>query len=178
MNLNKQPRLVWGIVLIVIASLTGGFFIMNTASRTTITTPSPKPDLMAAIASRNIAELKPALEDRIDLNLPGPEGDLPLTLAARVGSPEIVKLLLENHAAINGKNINGQTALSAAIFAGNTQIAKLLIERNADVNIPDQELVTALMYSAIRGSHEIAALLLQRGANVNAASREESTPLV
>ncbi len=56
-------------------------------------------------------------------------------IAAQVGEPAVVKLLLEHCAEVNARDPDyGQTALMFAARAGHADIAALLIARGADLN--------------------------------------------
>jgi RNA polymerase sigma factor (sigma-70 family) len=96
-------------------------------------------------------------------------GTLPLGGASANGKLEMVKLLLEHGASVNGKNGLGHTALFNAAMYGQVEAMKLLIDAGADVNARDKNGETALKYvqdklEFERKKQEVIALLREHGA--------------
>lgn len=92
-------------------------------------------------------------------------GCTPLTQACKsleTGSNEIVQLLLEAGADVEGADPKTGTALRAAMVRGHESIVRLLLEYEADVNKH-----STLMEALRRGHTKIAKLLVENGANVN-----------
>ncbi|XP_044728090.1 putative ankyrin repeat protein RF_0381 isoform X1 [Chrysoperla carnea] len=116
-----------------------------------------------------------------------------LNRAAMGESPEIVELLLQHKADVNGKNRCGQTPLFDAIQNNRIEITELLLKHNTDVNATDKYGKTALFLPVIRDSYsyltffggnsyvnkmrKITKLLLDHGANVDAQTPDGETPL-
>jgi ankyrin repeat protein len=103
-----------------------------------------------------------------------------LSLAAREGHSEVVKMLLEKDGVdMNKANSRGYTPLSLAARSGHTEIVKLLLEKDGvDVNKADSFGGTALSFAARGGHSEIVKLLLEKdGVDVNKANSQGSTPL-
>jgi hypothetical protein len=86
--------------------------------------------------------------------------------ASENGNLEIVKLLLDNGAAVNGVDSTGMTALMLAAERGHLQIVILLLDNGAAVNGVDSTGMTALMLAAEAGHLQIVILLLNSGANI------------
>ena len=61
-----------------------------------------------------------------------PDGDTPLTLAARAGQKDVVKLLLENGASLHHANASGHGALTLAAAAGHKACVMLLLNTSID----------------------------------------------
>ena len=80
----------------------------------------------------------------------------PLTLAAREGNVDVVRLLVEGGADVNTVAGDGKTALAIAIFNGNYDVASFLVDRKADVNKPDAQRFTPLFYAVDRRNMETA----------------------
>ncbi|KAI1133687.1 hypothetical protein F5Y10DRAFT_283959 [Nemania abortiva] len=110
----------------------------------------------------------------------------PLAAAARVGSLDLVRLLVQRGADVNQppKEFRGRTALQAACegelldtdeYSINTDVVRFLIDKGADINAPPAPFggVTALQAAAMRGNFEIVLLLLDQGADINAPPAEE-----
>jgi ankyrin repeat protein len=94
-----------------------------------------------------------------------------MSLAAEVGSTEILKLLLDAGANANSPNPEGQTALMAVARTGNVTAAQLLIDRGATIDAKEKwGGQTALMWAAARRHPEMMKLLIAKGADVNARS--------
>ena len=56
---------------------------------------------------------------------------------------DVIALLEDGEADVNGKNINGQTPLHFAVEAQNETMIETLLHWNADPNLPDNEEVGA-----------------------------------
>jgi hypothetical protein len=98
--------------------------------------------------------------------------------ASENGNLEIVKLLLDNGAAVNGVDSTGMTALMLAAERGHLQIVILLLDNGAAVNDVDSTGMTALMLAAERGHLQIVILLLDNGAAVNDVDSTGMTALM
>jgi ankyrin repeat protein len=79
----------------------------------------------------------------------------------------VVSLLLEKNAEVNGVNEFGVTPLMIAADHGNIQIVQALLEHGADVNAKNHEGLTALFWPARRGHAQVVLLLVQKGADPN-----------
>ena len=123
---------------------------------------------MLAVSENHAAAAKVLIEHGADINarsnpLPssqdrfGLEGVLtilphgnwtPLMFAARQGSLDATRTLIEAHADINATDPDGTTALVLAIINGHYDTAALLTEHGADPNIADTTGMAAL-YAAV-----------------------------
>ena len=94
----------------------------------------------------------------------------PLQAAAKIGSLDLVKRLLNAGADVNAPPAedSGATPLQVAAMYGFIDIACLLVEKGAEVNAPpaEKEGRTALEGTAEHGRIDILQLLLNRGAKV------------
>ena len=89
----------------------------------------------------------------------------PLMLAALVGSPQALRILLDRGADVNARNSFEATAL---IWAARDPVkVSMLLARGANVNAQSKQGRTPLIVAA-QGSSESVRLLLARGANVKA----------
>jgi ankyrin repeat protein len=112
--------------------------------------------------------------DSIDVNarLPRPNNPPPLVLAVRCASPsgrvDIVELLLNAGADIDGVDDNGQTACFAATEA---HVLAVLITRRANLDVKDKANRTVLeflfTYMNNRASDRIAVMLVNAGASLD-----------
>uniref|UniRef100_A0A8C3R141 Tetratricopeptide repeat, ankyrin repeat and coiled-coil containing 1 n=1 Tax=Cyanoderma ruficeps TaxID=181631 RepID=A0A8C3R141_9PASS len=83
-----------------------------------------------------------------------------LCVQSHLGHEEMVTLLLEFGAAIDGASENGMTALSYAAAAGHMNIVSLLCRRGAKADLADKKGQCALVHSALRGHCGILEFLL------------------
>ncbi|KAF2462611.1 ankyrin, partial [Lindgomyces ingoldianus] len=90
----------------------------------------------------------------------------PLQQAAREGRDEVVQLLVEHGADINGEGHRGREALYSAVWNRNDVVVRLLLTRGADPNYHDGDRETrpnvALSMAMVE---KIGPLLLQYGAD-------------
>jgi ankyrin repeat protein len=91
------------------------------------------------------------------LNLPGIY--TPLMYAAYMGNPDIVQILLDSGAHVNGRNDMGYTPLMAAAEQGHGNIVDILLDSGADVHIRALGGMTALLHAV--PYPDIFRLLLQ-----------------
>lgn len=91
---------------------------------------------------------------------------------------EIIKLLINKGADVNGKNYTDSSPLHYAVALKNkgTEIIKLLIDKGADMNTKNCYGDTPLHRTVFR-SLENAKILIEHGADVNAKDNDGKTPL-
>ncbi len=96
----------------------------------------------------------------------------PLSEAAVVGNPQVLRKLLDAGADVGAKNADGQTALMVIARTSNVEAAKLLLKRGAKVNEHEEwRGQTPLMWAAAEGQPPMVKLLIEHGADVNARSK-------
>ncbi|NXL62262.1 TANC1 protein, partial [Chordeiles acutipennis] len=83
-----------------------------------------------------------------------------LCVQSHLGHEEVVTLLLDFGAAIDGTAENGMTALSYAAAAGHMNVVSLLCKRGAKADYVDKKGQCALVHSALRGHCDILEYLL------------------
>ncbi|NXO02192.1 TANC1 protein, partial [Rhinopomastus cyanomelas] len=83
-----------------------------------------------------------------------------LCVQSHLGHEEVVTLLLEFGAAVDGAAENGMTALSYAAAAGHMSIVSLLCKKGAKADCVDKKGQCALVHSALRGHCDILEYLL------------------
>ena len=77
------------------------------------------------------------LVEGADPNLPGPDGDTPLIVAARAGFVGAAEQLLKRKAAVYAENKRGETALIVAVQSRQVPIVRLLLEFGANPDKTD-----------------------------------------
>ncbi|XP_065493559.1 protein TANC1 isoform X2 [Caloenas nicobarica] len=83
-----------------------------------------------------------------------------LCVQSHLGHEEVVTLLLEFGAAVDGASENGMTALSYAAAAGHMSIVSLLCKKGAKADCVDKKGQCALVHSALRGHRDVLQFLL------------------
>ncbi|MAX82262.1 MAG: hypothetical protein CL843_19050 [Crocinitomicaceae bacterium] len=111
------------------------------------------------------------------VNEAGDSGFPPLVLAAYYDHTELVKLLLENNAAVDAKDKSGNTALMGACFKGFREVVELLLNNGADVNVQNYNGATALTFASTFNQKEIALELLAKGADPTLKDNRGLSPL-
>jgi uncharacterized protein len=105
--------------------------------------------------------------------LPAPGGMTPIMYAARDGSLDAARVLIEAGAALNAVDPNGMTPLMLAITNGKIPVAQLLVDKGADVRAADWYGRTAL-WAAV----EIRNLDMRSGATDNGIDRDAALRLI
>ncbi|WP_293048746.1 ankyrin repeat domain-containing protein [Pandoraea sp.] len=126
--------------------------------------------LVDAIQSRHEGLVGALIEAGVDVNRAGEQG-APLAIAGAGRSVEIVRMLLDAGAAVEGVDDDGWTALERAAYGdcgacGDDEMVRVLIDAGA-------ALETALMLAAGSGDVEIVRMLLDAGANPIGTTREK-----
>lgn len=99
-----------------------------------------------------------------------------LTLAARLGSTDLVQELLENGARVNKPGRNGWTAMHYAVDQEEMAMVRLLVRHKADLEVRVRGWTPLLM--ALRDRPlSLAEYLIRKGANVHAADYHGRTVL-
>ena len=97
----------------------------------------------------------------------GNNHESPLHGAVRIGSLEIVKLLVERGANINHKEFR---ALDYAAGLGNSNMVKYFIQKGEDVNSRTANGETPLFFAITNGHLNVVRILVKNGANVSNTS--------
>jgi len=144
--------------------------------------------LRNAIVMDDVGYVRNAVRSgRVGVNdrIPAPvymEGAPIIAIAARAGSVEVVRFLIESRADLNQLTPAGETALmlasyfkadgdatGRASFERHERVARMLVEAGASLeNVPHS--YTPLSYAAFQGHDHIIVYLLERGAQVNGGS--------
>ena len=88
-------------------------------------------------------------------------------VAAAKGHFDVVRLLIEQSAEVDGRTSNNSTPLRAAAVDGHLDIVRCLVENGADVNARNNFNSTPLMITCHSGHLDVASYLVKHGANIN-----------
>jgi uncharacterized protein len=125
------------------------------------------------LSSYGIVIFRPSIQ-----STPYSEDNSKLLKAAKKGSLEDVKTLLEKGADLHAKDQNGLTVLVYAVLSGNVELVKHLVNRGAGVNARDEDGSTALMVASRLGNVDVMTLLADHGADVNVKGNDGKTALM
>ena len=124
-------------------------------------------DLEVAVERGETHKVEALLNHGLDPNTTDDKGMTILMKAARLGHPEVVKLLLARKASISRQAPAGDTALMHGCLGGNLEVVRQLLDAGSRVN---QAGWSPLHYAAFGGSGAIVRLLLERGAEKDAVA--------
>src|SRR5215831_982749 len=134
-------------------------------------------ELIQAIRQNDLAGMKSHLSKGVNANARDSRETTLLMHAAAVGSPEMVKLLLDSGADVNAKNPLGNTALN--LSADQPEKVSLLVAKGADVNTATKLGRTALLIAAhCDGCSSTVKLLLDKGADPKTKDGRNHTPVL
>ncbi|MFC7557104.1 ankyrin repeat domain-containing protein [Pseudoroseomonas wenyumeiae] len=135
--------------------------------------------LEASIRAGDLATALDCLRSGADVNLRGPEGMTPLMIAAALGQPQMVDLLLTAGADVLAIEPRmGAAALHKAAQAGNDGVVTLLLDAGAFIDQQSPVLGNTPLIDAVLHKHEQAVrVLLQRGARTAIRNHWQQTAL-
>ena len=104
-------------------------------------------------------------------------GATPLHIAARVGQPAAVSMLLRARAVLHATDGTGSTPLAQAAAAANAPCVRLLLEARARVDAADHAKMTPLFAAVACGSLECVQLLCAAGADPQVVDAKGRLPV-
>jgi ankyrin repeat protein len=123
--------------------------------------------LAEAAMRRDVAAVRKLLDEKVDVNAPGPDGTPALHWLVRVDDFENARRLVRAGADASKPNRYGVTPMQLACANGNAEMIALLLEAGADPNVVDKQGETALMSAARVGSVDSVKTLLDHGAKID-----------
>jgi len=122
-----------------------------------------RPDVLAAVAARDLAALGTALAEGGDPNQRGAGAEPALSHAAWFGEPAMVAALLQAGAEVDATSEVGNTALMHAAARGYLEVVRLLLAGGADPGHRNKWNLSAVDWAQWPESHaEIEAELAAR----------------
>jgi ankyrin repeat protein len=109
----------------------------------------------------------------------GGEHETPTYAAVVAGNVDILALLIEHGADVEGRSrsINGGTPLHRAAWDGRLEVGQSLLDRGANINSRNNSGNTPLSYAVINKHVEFVRMLLERGAVIDGQDIYGNTPL-
>lgn len=158
MTRMQQPRgdVVTRVLLVIVVALAAARPVFPADLR-----------LVDAAKRQDTAAVRALVTQRVDVNIPQPDGATALHWASHHDDLEVARVLLVAGAKVDATNDYGVTPLSLAAGNGSAHMVAVLLNAGAapDLALPSGE--TPLMTAARVGSVDAAALLIEKGADVN-----------
>src|SRR4051812_46838308 len=127
--------------------------------------------LVDAVKSGDKPAALALLAQRVDVNLPEPDGTTALHWAVHQNDLDLADRLIRAGAKVNAKNDYGATPMSEAAVTADAAMIDKLLGAGADAESPNADGETALMVVARTSRVDAAQALLRRGAKVNAVEQ-------
>lgn len=131
--------------------------------------------LVEGVRAGDLKAVRQLLRQKIDVNVPEPDGTTALHWAAHRDDLETAVLLVRAGAKVNAANRYGVTPLALAAQNGNAAMIQRLLAAGADVNAASPGGDTVLMAAARAGKVDAVKTLLAHGANVHAREKGRGT---
>ena len=109
------------------------------------------------------------------LNAKGRDEETPMHVAAYAGHADILSLLLDHGADVDGRSIFNHTPLHRASLRGKVEAGQCLLDRGADVHARSNSFRTPLLLAV--DEVEFVRMLLKHGARINDYDFQGHTPL-
>ena len=110
------------------------------------------------------------------VNANGGNRSHPMHVAALVGHANMLSLLVEHGADLEGRNLADMTPLHFASSYGNVEAARCLLDHGANINAQDRDGWTPLYWAVENNKIQSVRFLLERGAIVNVPDYSGVTP--
>ena len=131
--------------------------------------PTAKSLLIAAIQSRNLAQIQAELGNGTEIMAQGTDGWTALHHAAHCGSKRVLKIILESRQEkdVNATDSSLQTPLHIAAMGGRKEIGSLLLNYGADINAKNKCERTPLYVAVYENKEDFVEMLIKRGAFID-----------
>jgi ankyrin repeat protein len=145
------------------------FLSLNTLAVLLALLPKTGADSRLAEAARNgdVAAVRALVEQKADVNAPGPDGTAPLYWAIQSDDLATAQLLIHAGADVKTPNRYGITPVQISVANGNVAMIRALLDAGADPNTLDPASQPVLITAVRSGELEAVRVLLDRGAKVD-----------
>jgi len=151
----------------------GGF-----ASRAEHQDSGRRPDIFSLVQGGQLEIVREALKTDPKLaNAVDRAGRTPICLAVSTGNLDMVRLLIENGAAVRVGDNNLRAPIHFANWAGDKAMIDLLLEKGAVIDTRAIGGATPLIHSSLNNNFEMSRHLIERGADINTQCNSLTTPL-
>ncbi|KAJ6010996.1 ankyrin [Penicillium sp. IBT 35674x] len=116
---------------------------------------------MIAVTEKHVEAVKALLVRNIGVNVPGMY-DTPLTMACRMGSEELVRILLKHDADVNISDPDKWWPLHSACRYYTVTIVEIVLQKSSDVNVKIPDGWTPLHSAARYGETDMVKSILER----------------
>ena len=118
------------------------------------------------------------IEQASNINLVDKNNNSPLIIACANGHLNIIEILLNKGADINGSNVYGRNCIYIGCKYGYIQIVNFLLEIGADFNKKDTNGLNSLMIASTNGHGTIVQTLCEAGASIDIQDNQGHTALM
>jgi len=146
------------------------FYILSISLFSTV-----KSGIYYSVCTNDIIQVKQFIGAGVDLNKKDYDGDLALILAAQNNNLEMIKILLENGADINGRSKYNRTAL---MEVKNLDITEFLLNKGADIELKDGGGDNVFLLTSHLCLIDKALILLENNATIDSRNYLSQTALL
>ncbi|HVI03608.1 MAG TPA: ankyrin repeat domain-containing protein [Enhygromyxa sp.] len=140
--------------------------------------PEARDNFEAACKLGNVEVVRAYVALGIDVNSHTDiSGETPLIRAAEGNQPEVIRVLAEAGADLQGKDGGGDTAIMTAVNWNTPAALRALIEVGADPDVPDNYENYPLVKAVEEGHDDLVEILLEGGASLDAGANTRDSAL-
>lgn len=151
--------------------------LITAKARTDIPDASGNTALHWASGNKSIKILEILPQEKLGWSLRNKVGGCALTDAAKMGSEDVVRILLDKKAEVDALGEGDNTALNLAAYFEHTEVAKILLAAKANVNSKNVEGFFPLLNAVYRNHTEMVSVLLEAKALPDEMDTENMTAL-
>jgi ankyrin repeat protein len=116
--------------------------------------------VISAVTTKNFTKLRSLINQKTSLiEVDATTKNTPLILAVVIQNNDMLKLLIDSGAQLNGQNIDGNTALHFAVAGGNLDAVEIIAKAGAKLDLKDLQGRTPLSIAIFKGKGFVEALL-------------------
>jgi len=135
-------------------------------------------DIFSLVQSGQVEKVREALKtDPKLVHATGRSGLTPIFLAVSTGNLDMVRLLIENGAAVRVGDNNLRSPIHFANWAGSREMIDLLLEKGAVVDTRAIGGATPLIHASLNDNFDMSRHLIERGADIHTQCNSLTTPL-